>query len=79
MEVAAQTKSMGSFCFWSKDHKLNETDLDPNYLQTPNLNESPFHQILHKFCVINKDLPIFHVDVHGKMDRKDCYDLDLGV
>jgi len=41
--------------------------------------ESPFHQILHQFQVLNKDIPLFHVDIHGKMDRKDCYELDLGV
>ena len=34
---------LGSFCFWSKDHKLNEVDLDPNYLIPSNMMESPFH------------------------------------
>lgn len=40
---------MGSFCVWSKNHKLNEEDLDPNYLTTDNMHLSPFHQILHAF------------------------------
>lgn len=70
---------LGSFCFWSKDHKLNEVDLDPNYLYSGNMIESPFHQVLHEFQRRNEGKPLFHVDIHGKLDRKDCYDLDLGV
>lgn len=70
---------MASFCFWSKEHKLNETDLDPNYLFSGNMRDSPFHQMLHLFAMKNKEMPLFHVDIHGKMDRKDCYDLDLGI
>ncbi len=41
--VSSKAGQLGSFCIWSKDHKLNETDLDPNYLSSANLNESPFH------------------------------------
>ncbi len=28
---------------------------------------------------MNPGVPLFHIDIHGKMDRKDNYDLDLGV
>jgi hypothetical protein len=27
----------------------------------------------------NEGKPLFHIDVHGKMDRADNFDLDLGV
>ncbi len=70
---------MGSFCIWRNDHKLNDLDLDPNYLIAENIHESPFHQVLHKFIDMNQGLPLMHVDIHGKMDRKDSYELDLGV
>lgn len=58
LEVSAQYKDsatgripgiLGSFCFWSKEHKFNEVDLDPNYLYSGNMIESPFHQLLHQF------------------------------
>ena len=32
---------LGSFCIWSTEHKLNEVDVDPNYLQ-----QSLLHDIL---------------------------------
>ncbi|CDW81872.1 UNKNOWN [Stylonychia lemnae] len=70
---------LGSFCFWSKDHKLNEVDLDPNYLYSGNIMESPFHQYLHLAQDLQQGVPLFHIDIHGKLDRKDCYDLDLGI
>ena len=28
---------------------------------------------------MNEGLPLFHIDIHGKLDWKDSYDLDLGV
>ena len=37
------TGQIGSFCIWSKDHKLNEDDLDPNYVTPVNMHLSPFH------------------------------------
>lgn len=45
------------------------------------MTESPFHQLLHEFQVRNagEGKPLFHIDVHGKLDRKDSYELDLGV
>ena len=27
----------------------------------------------------NKDKPLFHIDIHGKMDRKNNSEVDLGV
>ena len=41
--------------------------------------KSPFHQALHAFQMKNKDKPIMHIDIHGKFNRLDDYDLDLGI
>lgn len=69
----------GSFCVWSKDHKLNDADEDPNYLLFGRESRSPFHRMLHAWILANPGQPLLHVDIHGKMDRKDSYELDLGV
>lgn len=69
----------GAYCVWDKKHKLNEIDIDPNYLLKGNEGRSPFHRVLHAWQLANLGLPLLHVDIHGKMDRKDSYDLDLGV
>ena len=68
----------GSYCVWSHTHKLNETDQDPNYLLAGREQISPFHLALHAWAGCHAG-PLFHVDIHGKMDRKDNYELDLGV
>lgn len=55
--------------FWGKTNVIDEKDMDPNYLIPKNIESSPFHQILHKWAFINTDKPLFHIDIHGKMDR----------
>jgi hypothetical protein len=40
---------------------------------------SPFHRLLHAWAFANIGTPLLHVDIHGKMDRKENYDLDLGI
>lgn len=42
------------------------------------VSESPFHKVLHAWASANAGRPLLHVDIHGKMDRKDNYELDLG-
>jgi len=79
LETQKATKTLGSFCVWSKDHKLNDTDEDPNYLLFGRESRSPFHRMLHAWILNNPGVPLLHVDIHGKMDRKDSYELDLGV
>jgi hypothetical protein len=69
----------GSYCVWSSSHKFNDTDLDPNYLLAGGVAESPFHRMLHAWALGNQGKPLMHIDIHGKMDRKDTYELDLGV
>jgi hypothetical protein len=64
---------------WASDHQLNEFDFDPNYLLKERVAESPFHRMLHAWALGNQEVPLMHIDIHGKMDRKDTYELDLGV
>lgn len=71
--------SLGSFCVWDTTHKLNDNDMDPNYLLKGAEHRSQFHRVLHAWQLQNPDTPLLHVDIHGKMDRKDSYELDLGV
>eukprot|EP00002_Diphylleia_rotans_P001219 TRINITY_DN10684_c0_g1_i1.p1 TRINITY_DN10684_c0_g1~~TRINITY_DN10684_c0_g1_i1.p1 ORF type:complete len:521 (-),score=88.29 TRINITY_DN10684_c0_g1_i1:234-1796(-) len=54
-------------------------NLDPNYLTKSQLSQSPWHEILIKFRARFPKGPLMHVDIHGKMDRKDNLDLDLGM
>ena len=37
----------GAYCVWDKKHKLNEIDIDPNYLLVGKEGRSPFHRVLH--------------------------------
>jgi hypothetical protein len=60
-----------SFCVWGKSSVIDEQDLDPNYLHPKQYELSGFHQTLHKFQINNTKVPIFHVDIHGKYERKD--------
>ena len=71
--------ALGSYCVWSSSHKFNNTDLDPNYLLSGKEAESPFHRMLHAWALGNAGNPLMHIDIHGKMDRKETYELDLGV
>jgi len=74
-----------SYIVWNRmtAKKGDPKNLDPNYLTR---NQSPYsvwHQALHEFqehfANGQHPVPIFHVDIHGKMDRKDNLDLDIGM
>jgi len=41
--------------------------------------DSKFHCALHKWALVNKNKPLFHIDIHGKKNRKNNADLDLGT
>jgi hypothetical protein len=77
-----RSKVEASFVVWNKDRPLDKKGdlrLDPNYLAESQFEHSSFHQCLHKFIQENKDLPLLHIDIHGKKDRKNNSDIDLGV
>lgn len=60
-----------SYCIWGSSKVLDEQDLDPNYLHPKQYEDSPFHQSLHAFQMQNNKMPLFHIDIHGKYDRKE--------
>ena len=43
-------ESQGSFIAWNKGKRLNETDVDPNYLTDKFLQDHPFHLGLHQWA-----------------------------
>ena len=40
---------------------------------------SPFHQALHFWGIISQGTPLLHVDLHGKGDRDNNCEIDLGI
>ena len=40
---------------------------------------SPFHQTLHEFQAANPNIPLFHIDLHGKDNRPTNCELDIGI
>ena len=66
-----------SFMIWNYKtaRKMDERNLDPNYLLEQEWKLSPFHTSLLKFKAKYKDrnIPCFHVDFHGKNNRKKSF------
>ena len=65
--------------FWGVTNLINDGDVDPNYLMKKHFVNSPFHQALHYWAIMNKELPLLHVDIHGKMDRENNCEIDVGI
>lgn len=74
-----KSKQKGSFCIWNKESPLKSSKLDPNYLTSKHFASSAFHCALHRFVSTFPDQPLLHVDLHGKVDRKDNLEIDLGI
>jgi hypothetical protein len=53
--------------------------MDPNYLLKSMWADSPFHQSLHFWALKHSKVPILHVDVHGKLNRKNNCEVDVGI
>lgn len=53
--------------------------MDPNYLLPNMLSDSQFHQSLHKWALKNENIPILHVDIHGKLNRENNCEVDVGI
>lgn len=68
-----------SFLFWGKSNTINEKDIDPNYMLEKHFPVHPFHQSLHNWANKNQGLPILHVDIHGKTNRHNCCEVDIGI
>ena len=41
--------------------------------------KNPFHQSLHYWALKNQGKEILHVDIHGKMNRKNNCEIDVGM
>mmetsp|Transcript_8008 Transcript_8008/g.11907 ORF Transcript_8008/g.11907 Transcript_8008/m.11907 type:complete len:217 (+) Transcript_8008:267-917(+) len=54
---------------------------DPNYMMPHEFKDSAWHQSLKKFKkhFERTNTPIMHIDIHGKKNRKNNMDIDLGV
>ncbi|XP_046547011.1 uncharacterized protein LOC124257046 [Haliotis rubra] len=72
-----------SFMVWNvpRTRPYDERNLDPNFLPKELFGLSPWHQALESFRSYGCDvkLPILHVDIHGKRDRKSDLALDVGM
>jgi len=76
--VAAE--KLASFMVWSKDKPFNKDDIDPNYINAKLYPQSHFYQGLRKWIssLSENDVP-FHIDIHGKIDRKTDRNIDIGI
>eukprot|EP01063_Lacrimia_lanifica_P040899 TRINITY_DN9423_c0_g1_i1.p1 TRINITY_DN9423_c0_g1~~TRINITY_DN9423_c0_g1_i1.p1 ORF type:complete len:439 (+),score=153.72 TRINITY_DN9423_c0_g1_i1:113-1429(+) len=72
-----------SYLIWNcaTAKKQDASNLDPNYLIEADFPNSPWHQALVKWKALFADtgIPLLHVDLHGKLDRKDNLDIDVGT
>lgn len=75
-----------SFMVWNYKtaRKSDPRNLDPNFLLKSEWKQSPWHTTLRKFRAKFKDrgVPCFHVDFHGKLDRKKIRNrgkVDVGI
>jgi len=76
-----------SFVVWNSAvaRPLDRSLKDPNYLQRRDFATSPWHQGLTAFrerwqgAGGSAAVVPLHVDLHGKLNRKDDFDLDVGV
>lgn len=71
-----------SFIIWDRKVAMpaDFRNLDPNFLTERQFSQSPWHEALEQFKAygIENKMPIFHIDVHGKKDRKTNLDVDAG-
>ena len=75
--------SSTSFMVWNcaTAVKQDVANLDPNYLIEPDFAASPWHSTLKawKAAFAETNIPLLHIDLHGKLDRKENLNIDVGV
>ena len=76
--ITGKKGKRNSFMVWGKDKKNFDDDVDPNYLLEPDFPTSQFHLSLHAWAAKNEELPLLHIDIHGKKNRKDNVEIDVG-
>ena len=83
LAAAAPGPDTASFVIWNHKtgKKKDPNNLDPNYLEAEEQPDSPWHRALMRFKQRGgaAKRPMFHIDVHGKKDRKKNLDLDIGM
>ena len=83
LAAAAPGPETASFVIWNHKtgKKKDPNNLDPNYLEAEEQRDSPWHRALLRFKQRGEAArrPMFHIDVHGKKDRKKNLDLDIGM
>ena len=71
-----------SFMVWNSitAQRQDQNNLDPNYLTASDLEKSDWHQTLIKWkdTFAGTGIPLLHIDIHGKVDRKDNLAIDVG-
>jgi len=83
--IGKLTGKTASFCVWNYKtaRKADPHNLDPNYLFQSEWQNSPFHTALLKFRskFKHRNVPCFHLDFHGKGDRKKTqqHHIDVGI
>lgn len=82
MEINKYAGYPASFIIWDRKVAMpaDFRNLDPNYLTEKQFPQSPWHEALEQFKAYGNDnkMPILHIDVHGKKDRKNNMDIDAG-
>lgn len=82
MEINKYAGYPASFIIWDRKVAMpaDFRNLDPNYLTEKQFPQSPWHEALERFKAHGQDnkMPILHIDVHGKKDRKNNMDIDAG-
>ncbi|KAH3732706.1 hypothetical protein Pelo_16463 [Pelomyxa schiedti] len=60
---------------------VSELDLDANFLRPCQYTMSPWHLALLEFrrTWVQLGVPMLHVDIHGKVDRRSDLDIDIGI
>jgi len=81
LQSKSAKKVGASFIVWSKDQidVKKRQRLDPNYLMPDQFSDSAFHRAIHLFMLRNQGKPLMHIDIHGKNDRKNNSEVDLGI
>ena len=89
-----QALTPASFMVWDAmgANTFDVRNLDPNYVDRETARHSPWHSALHAFRAVGRSRPaaarsvvggsgarLVHIDVHGKMDRADNLDVDVGL
>jgi len=77
-QVFARVGVQPSMMMWNACAGPGSNRLDPNYLHFgEQFDASPWHRALHCWLSKNPELPLFHVDVHGKVNNKTHLDVGL--